>query len=193
MDGVLCHYDFDQRLAKLADITDLEAGEIDAAIFQSGFDDRADRGHYTAEAYLREFGERLGVPVSRHDWVQARGQAMKPDHDMIALVRRVAQLVPVAMMTNNGALLQENLAAVFPEAAALFGDRAFFSSQFNSTKEEPDVFHAILKTLSGDPASTLFVDDSETYIASAQTAGLCTHHFAGIAALTEILRSHNLY
>ena len=187
MDGVLCHTDFACRLAYLGNATGLDAAVIDAATFQSGFEEQADRGNYSAAEYLRLFGERLGVAVSRQDWLDARREAMTPNHDVLHRARQLQRQIPVAMLTNNGPLLLENLIEVFPEALELFGERAFFSCQFRSSKEEPAIFHAILKALGANAATTLFIDDSQTYIASAQTAGLMTHHFRGINSLDAAL------
>lgn len=192
MDGVLCHYDFKKRLALLADITVREAREIDETIFKSGFDDEGDQGHYSAEDYLRLFGEHLGVPVFRDDWLRARRQSIEPDPVMLSLVKAMARRVSVAMLTNNGPLLQEGFGEVFPEAAAIFGDRAFFSSQLKSTKEVPEIFHRVLDALEGRPETTLFIDDSETYIAAAQAAGMHTHHFKGTDGLKVTLRELGL-
>lgn len=192
MDDVLCRYDFGRRLACLAEITGLTPEVIDQAIFRSGFDDLGDRGQYTAEEYLRQFAARLGVTVSREDWLWARRQSITPDRAMLALVERLAARLPVAMLTNNGPVLQEGLAEVFPQAADIFGARAFFSCQFASSKEETKIFHALLEVLDGQAASTLFIDDSEVYIASARGAGLQTHHFAGITGLARALRSFDL-
>ncbi len=189
MDGVLCHYDFPRRLTCLAEKTGLDAEFIDQKIFRSGFDDQGDQGHYSAAEYLRQFGEHLGVPVSRQDWLWARRLPMTPNKDMLALVARLQrQGMAVAMLTNNGPLLKEGLGEVFPAAADLFGERAFFSCQLSSTKEDPAIFHALLEKLQARPEGTLFIDDSEVYIAAARQAGLHTHHFTGINSLLAALR-----
>ena len=91
MDGVLCDTDFARRLDILGQMTSLDAKVVDDAIFQSGFDDQADRGLHTAEEYLRLFAGRLGVSLSREDWLRARGDAMTPDHAMLALVKQLQQ------------------------------------------------------------------------------------------------------
>ena len=96
------------------------------------------------------------------------------------------------MLTNNGPLMQDGFAEVFPQAATLFGDRAFFSSQLKSTKEEPEIFRLILTELVGKPATTLFIDDTPAYIASAQTAALLTHQFKGIHGLRDILVAYGI-
>jgi glucose-1-phosphatase len=192
MDDVLCRYDFARRLGCLAEITGLEAAFIDQAIFRSGFDDLADRGRYTAEEYLQHFNAHLGVDVSRQDWLWARRQSITPDAAVLALVEHVRAQVPVAMLTNNGPVLQEGLEEVFPQAAELFGERALFSCQLASSKDEVAIFPAALEILGGQPESTLFIDDSETYIASAHGAGLRTHHYLGIDGLVNALQSFKL-
>ncbi len=111
---------------------------------------------------------------------------------MLDLVDRLGRVLPVAMLTNNGPVLREGLAEVFPQAVALFRERAFFSCQLASSKEEPAIFHALLDALDGRADSTLFIDDSETYITSAHSAGLRTHHFTGIHGLASALRSFGL-
>ncbi len=192
MDDVLCRYDFGRRLDRLGKLTGLDPDVIDAEIFRSGFDDLADRGHYTAEEYLQLFGNCLDVPLSRSDWLWARRQAMIPDGRMLALVERLQAQVPVAMLTNNGPVLREGLGEVFPEAAALFGERALFSCQLRASKAEAAIFPAALAVLGGRPETTLFVDDSPSYIASARAAGLRCHRFTGHDALAAALPAHGL-
>ena len=193
MDGVLCHYDFPRRLACLAQKTGLDTDFIDERIFRSGFDDLGDQGRFSAAEYLRKFGDKLGVSVAREDWLWARRVPMTPDTAMLALVARLQeQQVQVAMLTNNGPLLQEGLAEVFTQAADLFGAQAYFSCQFSSTKEDPAIFHALLDSLGGRAERTLFIDDSEIYIAAARKAGLQVHHFAGIDGLLAALEPANI-
>ena len=192
MDGVLCRYDFDKRLRILSEVTGLPAAKIDSAIFRSGFDDQGDRGLYSAEDYLNQFSERLGVSVSRVDWLRARRDSIEPDAAMLDLVTQVGCQTAIAMLTNNGPLLRDGFAEVFPQAAALFGERAFFSSQLKSTKEKPDIFRLILTELGGKPNSTLFIDDTPAYIASAQMAALLTHQFRGIHGLRDVLLTYGI-
>ncbi|MDP6346175.1 MAG: HAD-IA family hydrolase, partial [Alphaproteobacteria bacterium] len=165
MDGVLCHTDFARRLEAMAQATGLTADAVDAAIFRSGFDDRADQGHYDADAYLLETGERLGVAISRADWLDARRAAMTPYPGMLALAQEMSGRLTTAMLTNNGPLLRAGFDQVFPEAVEVFGARAFFSSQLGAAKPDREVFHRLLAELDHAPAETLFIDDSADYIA----------------------------
>ncbi|HEY7868332.1 MAG TPA: HAD family phosphatase, partial [Methylomirabilota bacterium] len=60
MDGVLCRYRIERRLALLASWSGRSPDAIHAAIWRSGFEDGAERGLVSADDYLKEFGERMG-------------------------------------------------------------------------------------------------------------------------------------
>ena len=62
MDGVLCRYRIERRLAMLASWSGQSPDAIHAAIWRSGFEDEAERGVVSADEYLREFGARMGYP-----------------------------------------------------------------------------------------------------------------------------------
>ena len=53
MDGVLCHYRRERRLARLAAWSGCSPEAIYAAIWLSGFEDEAERGILSADDYLR--------------------------------------------------------------------------------------------------------------------------------------------
>ena len=187
MDDVLCSYDRPLRLAHMARSTGVPATEIEAAIFASGFDELGDQGRFDADGYLRGFCARIGADISRADWLAARAASMRADAEMLALARRLGEHLQTAMLTNNGPLLRDGLAEVFPEALELFGPRAFFSCQFGGGKEGTAVFAALLDRLGAAPEATLFIDDSPDYVANARAAGLLAHRFDGIDGLRQRL------
>ncbi len=78
MDGVLCRYDFPRRLEVMAKHSGVTAAAIEDAIFKSGFDDRADRGRFTAERFLRGMAERRSVAARLAVWGAAA--RTKPPH-----------------------------------------------------------------------------------------------------------------
>ena len=110
LDDVLCHYDRPARVAELAALAARPVAEIEAAIWNSGFEDQADRGAFTAENYLWEFGKRLGFWITREAWVENRRAAMTPWPEMLALVERVKARARVGLFTANGPLMKAELA-----------------------------------------------------------------------------------
>jgi putative hydrolase of the HAD superfamily len=66
LDDVLCRYDLGRRLRVLSQISGKMPRDIRAALWDSGFEDAADAGHYpTPQDYLAEFGRWLLISFRR--------------------------------------------------------------------------------------------------------------------------------
>src|SRR4029434_1693569 len=109
MDGVLCRYRIERRLARLAAWSGHSPEAIYTAIWRSGFEDERERGVMSADDYLRGFGERLGYPLSAAQWVEARRVAIEPDLAVLALARQLSVECLVGMFTNNPLLLKRHI------------------------------------------------------------------------------------
>lgn len=105
--------------------------------------DRADRGEFSADAYLEAFGRLLGKTLSRAQWVEARRISMTPDLPMLSLVRSLGQSHRLALLTNNDRLLSETIDNLFPELRPLFGPHLYVSADLTLAKPDPDIFRAV--------------------------------------------------
>jgi putative hydrolase of the HAD superfamily len=178
MDGVLCAYDLAVRLEMHARHAGSTAEDVHRAIWTSGFEDEADAGAYASGAlYLAAFAERLGAPVPREVWIAARKAAMTPRLRMLSLVAALTAGRTVAMLTNNGPLTEDAFPALFPDAARLFGDRAFFSWRFLTKKPDPAIYTALAARLGLPPERCLFIDDKARNVKGARAAGMRALHF----------------
>jgi putative hydrolase of the HAD superfamily len=192
MDEVLCRYRIERRLALLASWSGRSPDAIHAAIWRSGFEDEAERGVWTADAYLREFGARLGYLLSAAQWVAARRAAMEPDEAVLSLARRVSAGRRVAMFTNNPLLLKRHIGEVFPAVPEIFGARAVFSAELERSKPDPEAFRRLAQRLDAAPGAVLFFDDDPGYVAGARRAGLEAYRFEGAEAVRERLVAHGV-
>lgn len=190
MDGVLCAYDFAARIAGLARLTGCAAQAIESEIFDSGWDERSDRGEIGTEEYLAGCSARLGVQVTRAVWLEARAAVMTPDREVLDIARALVKVMPAAVLTNNNRLIADNLAGMFPEVPEIFGDRVYVSAVLGLAKPDPAAYLAVLTHLgAAPPGRALFIDDRADYIAGAVRAGLQTHLFKSAAALrTDLAR-----
>ena len=194
MDGVLYAYDFENRLNLLETAPALPAETIRAEIFKSGFEDNYDDGQMTTDDYIAGISKRLGVDVTLRQWIAARKWAMAPEPAMIDLARDLSARVEVALLTNNGPILYENVAQMAPELPVVFGEHFYCSGVHGFNKERVDGFVGLLEKMSWSAETTLFIDDNPTFIARAEEAGLVTHFFAyeDMAGLKERLTSFGL-
>jgi HAD superfamily hydrolase (TIGR01509 family) len=192
MDGVLCRYRIERRLALLASWSGRSEDSIHAAIWRSGFEDEAERGVWTADAYLREFGERIGYPLSAGEWVVARRAAMEPEEAVLAIARRLSAHRAVAMFTNNPLLLKRHIGEVFPAVPEIFGERAVFSAELGRAKPDLEAFHQLARRLDVRPGTVLFFDDDADYVAGARRAGLAAYRYEGAATVRDRLAAHGV-
>ena len=192
MDGVLCDYRIERRLALLASWSGRSPEAIHAAIWRSGFEDEAERGVLSADDYLRGFGERLGYPLSAAQWVEARRVAIEPNLAVLALARQLSTERMVGMFTNNPWLLKRHIGEVFPAIPDLFGPRAIFSAELGRRKPDPEAFRRLAIRLGCAPDEMLYVDDDVTYVAGARQAGLSTDRVGGAPDLRASLAIHGL-
>ena len=187
MDGVLCHLDDEKRLGFLARLSSLGHDEIRQAIWGSGFELRSDAGEFDAETYLREFGERVGYPITHGEWCDYRKGAMTPDYEVLKIVSELAEKGTVAMLTNNGHQLKRALAEVFPELPPLFGRHLYFSGDFYQPKPHPQIYLDVCSRMLVEPGETFFVDDRVENVLGAENAGLVGHLFTSAGGLREAL------
>jgi len=192
MDDVLCAYHVDIRIAALAEITGKAADSIRASIWETDFLEQSDRGAYSAQAYLEEFGRRLDYPLSRAEWVAARKAAMPPFHDVLGLVGRVKKRLPVALLTNNDHLLGDTLDEIFPDLIPLFGDAIFVSARIGAAKPDAACFMHCCTALKVAATETFFTDDLVENVLGAKSAGLMAHHFDGYQGLVQALEAHGV-
>jgi glucose-1-phosphatase len=192
LDDVLCDYDRDARIAHMEQSTGLSRDVIIAALWESGFDDDADEGAYSAAAYLTETEMRLGCSITATQWADARKAGMTPRPVVLEMVRRIQARVSLAGFTNNGPLMHQMIADIFPEAHELFGEQLFFSCDIGLAKPDPKAFLAVLEKIGAQPQQTLFIDDSEGYVLGAAAAGLHVHRYIDAESLAHQLRNFDL-
>ena len=187
MDDVLCGYDVPARLRRLAAFSGRPPDEILRAIWDSGFEASSDAGTIDAATYLAGFGERIGIALTRAQWVEARRCAMSPDRRMLDLVQALQSRTRLALLTNNGLLTFETIDVLFPEAMRLFGDTLFVSAHFKTRKPDPAIYRRLTDRLGVPPGAALMIDDKPRNVAGAEAAGLLGHRFDGFTGLAARL------
>jgi len=192
MDGVLCDYRIERRLALLASWSGRSPDAIHAAIWRSGFEDDAERGLVSADDYLKEFGERMGYPLSADQWVEARRVATEPDAAVLSLARQLGTARLVAMFTNNPLLLKRHIDEVFPAVHEIFGTRAVFSAELGRSKPDPEAFRRLASRLAVAPNEILFFDDEAPSVAGAREAGLAADRVGGAPGIRASLAAHGM-
>ncbi|MBL8264736.1 HAD family hydrolase [Steroidobacter sp.] len=187
-DGVLIDFDPQLRSSYLERLTGKRGEDIHAATWGSEFERDAERGAYTTgDAYLAAFNERLGFELSRAQWIEARRAAMRLRPDMVEYARSLSERVPLALLTNNGALLREALPELVPEVCAVFTKNLHASYEFRARKPDVAVFTRLLKHCLVPAHQAVFIDDDRQFIQGAISAGMHGIHFQSLPTLRATL------
>lgn len=192
LDETLVRYDHEARVRTLAARCSVAPERIEAALFTSGLEHDTDLGRYDARAQAEELSRRLGAAVTLEDCIAARAASMTPDFEVIALAEQASRRASVAILTNNGLLVRDHLAALCPPLSPLFDGRVFCSAEFGVGKPDPAIFHRCAQRLGAPVASILFVDDKAANTDAARAAGLQAHHHRDAASLRQVLHSLTL-
>ncbi len=187
MDDVLCRYDRPARIAHLARLSGRSAAEVEAEIWESGFELSADHGQIGGQDYLDATGARLGCALRLEDWIAARRASMTAFPEMFRLVAQLRRHYRIAVLTNNVDLVADHADTLLPGIADAFGADIYASGALKLAKPDPAVFRAMAAHLGAAPEESFFVDDLAENIDGARAAGMTAHHFSGIGGLLPAL------
>jgi len=184
MDDVLYEYDWRARMSALGELTGLSFLELRRLWWHSDGEFGAEAGLYrTGEEYLEAFEKAIGQSVDVDRWLEIRANAMTVWPESLAAARRAAELGQTTLLTNNGALLGDNLPVVAPELVDIFGSHLRSSSHYGARKPNPVVFERTLEAYDVEAHNAFFVDDMAENVESAQRLGITSHHFQTCAGL----------
>ncbi|WP_447782484.1 HAD-IA family hydrolase [Stenotrophomonas riyadhensis] len=194
VDGVLVQYQRAQRVLHLARALDVAPETVQAALYDSGLEAAHDNGTLDGPAYLARLGTLLGTllgsTVDVATWTAARQAASHPQH---AVLQRLQALqLPLAVLTNNGALMVQALPSLLPELFPALQGRVFCSADFGLRKPAPAVFLRTLEALDVAPARTLFVDDLFANVRGARAAGLHAETVRDGRGLGKVLKRYQI-
>ncbi|MFS2044226.1 HAD-IA family hydrolase, partial [Stenotrophomonas geniculata] len=114
-------------------------------------------------------------------------------HPQAAVLQRLQALqLPMAVLTNNGALMQQALPALLPELFPALRERVFCSAGFGLRKPAPEVFLRTLEVLGVAPSHTLFIDDLFANVRGARAAGLHAETVRDGRGLGKVLKRYRI-
>jgi FMN phosphatase YigB (HAD superfamily) len=187
--GVVCRFVPDRRLKALARLSGRPASDIQAAVWASGLDTRAESGDLDHdEAYAAVLG-RLGDGVSAGDLRAAWAAAFEPDEEVLALVRSLDR--PVALFSNNGPITEDCLRRELVEVGDAF-DLVVLSWRLGATKPDPGAFAEATSQIGVSAQAVLYVDDSLDNVRAAARRGWVAHRYRGVARLRRLFEAHEL-
>ena len=188
MDDVLFDYDWRVRMSGLTALTGYDIQELRTRWWHDAGEWAAEAGGFAdAESYHAAFTRAIGREIPVRDWIANRRSAMTAWPDSLAAVARARELGSVALLTNNGPLVEAHLSELAPELVPLFGEELHTSSFFGARKPDPAVFRNLLAHYGVTADQVFFADDLEVNVDGARSVGIEAHRFTDAATLTRAI------
>lgn len=190
-DGVLVRHARHLRVRHLAASTGCSVAQVQAALFDSGLEQQHDAGLDSAR-YLQQVSAALGSTLSIAQWQAARIAASLPQAGVIERIEQVARRLPIAILTNNGALMADTIPRILPTLATALHGRILCSGALGGRKPDPAVFVQAVELLGARAGRTLFIDDLFTNVRGARQAGLLAETAADSRSIGKVLKRYGL-
>jgi HAD superfamily hydrolase (TIGR01509 family) len=190
--GVVCRFQPERRLLALASACGLPAYEVQARIWDSGFDRDCDQGRYTAHEVYQRTQELVGLQASYEEFRRLWALAFDPDPAVLAVADALRPWVRTGLLTDNGPVLRDAMPALFPEINSRF-DPLLFSCDLGHLKPTRELFTAVLQRLNQRADQVLLVDDAPPVVAGAIACGLRACLYRSPHSLRRELKRHGLY
>lgn len=189
-DGVLARYRHEVRIAHLAAHAGCAHERVREVLFASGLETEYDSGRLDTATYLGRLGDGLGAAVDEAAWIASRLAGSTADDSVLERVAALRADVPLAVLSNNGALMAQAIPRVVAPLAARFGDRVLCSGGLRMRKPDPATFAHALGLLGWEAETTLFVDDLFANVQGARAAGLHAETVTGARSLGKALKRY---
>jgi putative hydrolase of the HAD superfamily len=190
-DGVLVRHARHLRVRHLAASTGCSVAQVQAALFDSGLEQQHDASLDSA-LYLQQVSAALGSTLSIAQWQAARIAASLPQAGVIERIEQVARRLPIAILTNNGALMADTIPRILPTLATALHGRILCSGALGGRKPDPAVFVQAVELLGARAGRTLFIDDLFTNVRGARQAGLQAETAADSRSIGKVLKRYAL-
>ena len=191
-DGVIADYARPRRIAALAAACGCAPDRVQRALFEDGLEAAYDAGELGTGDYLRRLGQALGGDVDASTWIAARLAGTRVRPAVAEAIRALAGHAGVAILTNNGSLIEAVIRAAAPGLFPLLDGRVLASGLLGQRKPAAEAYRRALERLGAEPAATLFVDDLFVNVRGARACGLQADTVRDARSLRRLLRRHGL-
>jgi HAD superfamily hydrolase (TIGR01509 family) len=150
-------------------------------------------GQVSDEIWRRQIAQRLAEQFPGCDAAAAVARWSAPagavDRQMLALLRRCRECIPVGLITNATSRLPRDL-----ERLGLTDefDAIINSSVVGAAKPDRQIFLAALEALRARPETTLYIDDSPGHVRAAAELGIISHIHTGYSDTEQLFARYGI-
>ncbi len=181
--NVLVHFDFSEAAQKLAQQSEASADEV--LMLLSPFKDDLESGRMSDADFITQAIARIGFRDSRAEFTRVWSDIFTENPPMLALVQQLAGKHPLYLFSNTSGLHKDWLFERF-KIFSLFDD-GIYSYEAGCAKPREEFYLEAIRRFDLTPSQTIYIDDLQENIATAQRLGFQCHHYAAVRH-QELLR-----
>ena len=175
-----------QYLSKLTNTSYLKAREITMGEPYM----RLERGEIIFQEYVEDItallpnGDRINADILRDVWMNSKVGEMP----VVSLLDELQKKYEVWVISNTTEAHIKSLQSQFVFLNSFNG--IITSERAGTHKPNPSIFNFALSEANTDPLSSLFIDDSNTNVISAENMGFKVHHYFNFEKFQQFIQAY---
>ena len=189
--NVVCQFDNNIFLTKIAEFTDKSVSELNELIYlSSGLPRRYEAGLISSDQFFNEISKRCNLSMPKSEFIEAYTDIFTPIKTSFELIRKLRPRYKVALLSDTSEWDFEY--GIRPVEVFDLFDAVSLSFEVKALKPDKKIFYDALRKLSVEPEECIYIDDIEEYVRVARRIGIHAIHYTCHANLCDSLRRLNV-
>ena len=192
--GVVINLDY-QKTTRAFEALGLENfGEMYSQAAQTGLFDDFEKGKSSVPYFLNKLIDFLPTGTTANQVVEAwNAMILDFPKENLQLLEELKLSHRTFLLSNTNEIhiqkVHQHLQLVSPHKTLHpYFERVYFSSDVKMRKPDKEIFEFVLKENNLNPATTLFIDDTEQHIKGAKNLGIQTYHLGKEEGICDVLK-----
>ncbi len=186
MGNVLVKFSHDRMFEQVAAVCGCSKTEIRQWLWDSGWQERFERGEVDATAVADELGRRVGRPVDASDLMRAASDIFSLNEPLLAVIERLKVAGYRLVVLSNTCPPHVAWIEDHWDVLERF-DARVFSYEVGAMKPEPVIFETAARVAGYGMTECFFVDDLAENVRAARSLGIRGTVFIDVTGLVDAL------
>ena len=192
--GVVINLDYQKTTRAFEDLGLENFGEMYSQAAQTGLFDDFEKGKSSVPYFLNKLIDFLPTGTTANQVVEAwNAMILDFPKENLKLLEELKSSHRTFLLSNTNEIhiqkVHQHLQLVSPHKTLdPYFEKVYFSSDVKMRKPDVEIFEFVLKENNLNPATTLFIDDTEQHILGAQKVGIQTYHLGKEEGICDILK-----
>lgn len=190
--NVILNFDHQRANKNVSRLCNVPAADVNRAMFESGLEERFERGALTPDQFANSFFAELNAECDTKDLMDGMSDIFDLNEPVVPLIKKLSECNPqLGILSNTCAAHWDWAMRTYPVITQYFKIRVL-SFEVQSMKPELEIYQAAIASANLPAEEIFFVDDRADNVAGAIEAGLDAVLFTSAESLELELVSRNV-